>query len=141
MINTLGAVMGYYCVPLIANMIPSPFDNKHTLTQGSEVSFFQRCIASFLDFGFVFCTCILMIVYIPCLKTFLFQGRSLWRFPIFYILFLTIAVIYAMLFQGGTLGIKLTGLRLVTAGGEGASRFRCAMRFLIICTSVIAIPF
>jgi glycopeptide antibiotics resistance protein len=140
-INTLGAIVGYYCVPLIARFLPTPFDDEHMLTQGSEVSFFQRCVASLIDFAIVLCACILTIVCVPSLKTFLAEGRSLWRFPAFYILFLGIAALYAMLFRGGTLGNKLTGLRLMTAGGKAASRLRCAMRFLTICTSVIAIPF
>ena len=141
MINTLGAVVGYYCVPMLANIVPTPFDEKHNLAQGSEVSFFQRCTASLIDFGFVLCTCILLIVCVPCLKELLSLGNSLWRFPVFYILFLVVAGVYGILFEGGSLGNRLTGLRLMTKGGETASRFRCAMRLLIICTSVIAIPF
>lgn len=140
-INTLGAVAGYCCVPLIAKLLPDPFDDKHMLAQGSEVSFLQRCVASLIDLGLVLGACILVIVGVPSLKAFLTSERSLWRFPVFYILFLTIALAYGLLFKGGTLGSKLTGLRLMTVGGEGASRFRCATRFVIICTSVIAIPF
>ena len=140
-INTLGAVVGYFCVPLASKWIPTPFDDKHMLSQGSEVSFLQRCVASLLDFGLVLCACILVIVCVPGLKTFLVEGSSLWRFPVFYILFLVIAALYPIIWKGGTLGNKVTGLRLMMAGGKSASRFRCAMRFVTIASSVIAIPF
>lgn len=141
MINTLGALIGYFCVPVLSRILPTPFDDKHTLVQGSEVSFFQRCVAVLIDLCLVFSISIFMIRCIPFLREVLSKSSSLWRFPAFYILFLAVGAVYAMLFQGGTLGSKLTGLRLMTKGGESASRFRCAMRFLIICTSVIAIPF
>ena len=72
---------------------------------------------------------------------FLTQHNSLWRFPIFYVLFLAVAVVYTMICNGRTLGNRLTGLSLMTMGGKRASCFRCAMRLLIICTSVIALPF
>lgn len=140
-INTLGAVIGYYFVPLLSRFLPTPFDDKHKLVQGSEVSFFQRFIAALIDFCLVFCATILVISSVPRLRVFLTQSSSLWRFPAFYMLFLLIGVTYAMLFKGGTAGTKLTGLRLMTKGGKSASRLRGAMRFLIICTSVIAIPF
>ncbi|MBR5231476.1 MAG: VanZ family protein [Clostridia bacterium] len=140
-INTLGAFIGYYCAPLLSPVLPSPFDAKHNLAQGSEVSFFQRCAASLIDFGIVLCTSILVIVGIPPLRKVLSHSVSLWRFPHFYLLFLAIGAVYGLLFPGGTPGSRLTGLRLMTKGGKSASRFRCAARFLIICTSVIAIPF
>lgn len=140
-INTLGAFIGYMCVPIIAKIIPTPFDDKHKLTQGSEVSFIQRCVASLIDFGLVFCACVAVIGCVPSLRAFLVQGNSLWKFPVFYMLFFVIVGVYGMLFQGGSLGNRLTGLRLMTKGGKKASRFRCAMRLLIVYTSVIAIPF
>lgn len=140
-INTLGTFIGYYCVPMVSRILPTPFNDNRRLLQGSEASFFQRCLATLIDFCFVLCISILAIVCIPSLREFLTQGNSLWRFPVFYLLFIVVAVAYAMLFAGGTLGSKLTGLRLMTKGGTRASRFHCAMRLLIICTSVIAIPF
>ena len=141
MINTFGAFIGYFCVPILSRILPTPFDDKHTLVQGSEVSFFQRCVAALIDVCLVLCSCMLVLVCVPGLRGYLSQSSSLWRFPIFYVLFLVIGAAYAMLFTGGTLGSKLTGLRLMTKGGKCASRFHCAMRFLMICTSVIAIPF
>ena len=140
-INTLGAFIGYYCVPILSRILPTPFDEEHKLAQGSEVSFSQRCVATLIDFCFVLCISICVIVCMPRLRAFLTQGSSLWRFPVFYLLFLAIALLYAMPFVGGTIGSKLTGLRLMTKGGKRASRFHGAMRLLIICTSVIAIPF
>ena len=141
MINTLGAFIGYFCVPLLSPVLPTPFDAKHNLAQGSEVSFFQRCVATLIDFGFVLVTSILIIVCVPFLRKVLSYSSSLWKFPNFYLLFLAVGAVYGMLFRGGTLGSRLTGLRLMTKGGKSASRFRCAMRFLVICTSIIAIPF
>ena len=141
MINTLGTFIGYYCVPFISHILPTPFEEGHSLLQGSEASFFQRCIATLIDFCLVLCISIFVIVGIPPLRAFLTQGGSLWRFPVFYLLFLAIAAAYAMPFTGGTPGSRLTGLRLMTNGGKRASRFHCAMRLVIICTSVIAIPF
>ena len=140
-INTLGAFIGYYCVPLLSRMLPTPFDDKHRLQQGSEASFFQRCIATLIDFCLVLSVSIFIIIHIPHLRMFLTQHNSLWRFPIFYVLFLAVAVVYTMICNGRTLGHRLTGLRLMTMGGKRASCFRCAMRLLIICTSVIALPF
>lgn len=49
--------------------------------------------------------------------------------------------IYALLLDGGTIGTKLAGLTLLKRGGTRASRPRCAARFCLIISSVIAIPF
>lgn len=141
MINTLGALIGYFTVPLLARILPNPKESKRQLVQGSEVSFFQRCGATFIDFSFVFCIVALPIICIAPLGDFFIRGRSLLRFPAFFTLFLAVGAAYASITSGGTLGQRITGLRLLTKRGKRASRLQSAARFSLIFSSIIAIPF
>lgn len=140
-INTLGAWIGYLITPLLSRVLPDPYGGRHQLVQGSEVAFLQRCAATLIDFSLVLMLSISCIVGIPPLRALFFHSGPISDFPYFYVLFLVIGGLYAMLLQGGTLGTRLTGLRLMARGGRSASRPRCAMRFIVICTSIIAIPF
>lgn len=115
-INTLGALVGYLIVPSISRFLPSPFEDKYELVQGSEVAFLQRLAAAAIDFSIVLCTAITGIVSVPALRNYFSHSTSLWRFPLFYILFLSVGAVYAMPLPGGTPGIRLTGLRLMTEG-------------------------
>lgn len=140
-INTFGAFVGYVLTPLVTRFLPSPFEAKQELVQGSEVSFFQRVAATAIDFCLVLAISISGIVCLPPLRSLFSQIGSLGRFPLFYILFLAIGAVYALLLKQGTAGIRLTHLQLMSKGGKPVSRLRCSMRFLVICSSVIAIPF
>lgn len=140
-INTLGAIIGYLLVPVLIRIIPRPEDSKRQLVQGSEVSFFHRCISMVIDFIIVFIVTTTVVVCIPDLRNFLTGDESLLRFPAFYFLFLLIGFAYAMFFRGGTLGNRITGLRLMKKGGRTAPRIATAMRSTVIYTSIFAIPF
>lgn len=140
-INTLGAVVGWLCTPLAARLLPSPFESRRELVLGSEVAFPQRCVATAIDVCLVLLTVLLGITLIPPLKGLFAQSGPLRRFPLFYLVFIAVAALYALLLPEGTPGIRLTQLRLLGKGGRRISRMRCALRFVTICTSVIALPF
>ena len=140
-INTLGAVIGFYVTPLFARFLPPPRDSGRQLVQGSEVSLFQRCVAFFIDVCVVLGALVAVMIGVPSLREFFIQGNHFLRFPAFYILFMIFGAGYSLLFTGGSMGTKLTGLTLMTKSGKRASRLRCAMRFCLINSSVIAIPF
>ena len=140
-INTLGAIIGFWITPLLSGLLPDPQKNGRQLVQGSEVSLFQRCVAFFIDDCFILVASVATIAAVPFLRQFLMQSNHFFRFPVFYILFLLLGGCYSLLFAGGSPGAKLTGLMLMTKGGERASRGRCAMRFCLINSSVIANPF
>lgn len=141
MVNTLGAWIGYLIVPYILRFLPSLSADDQKLAPGSEVSFFHRCTATAIDFCLVLCVSIAGIVYITPLKDLFSQSSTLGKFPLFYILFLAVGVIYSMLLKGGTLGTKLMHLRLMAKGGMPIPRIRCSLRFALICICVIAIPY
>ena len=63
------------------------------------------------------------------------------RFPLFFALFLAIAMIYSFLLGGRTLGYRLTGLRLMTGVGLDAKRMKCVMRTMLMYICVFSIPF
>ena len=140
-INTLGAVIGFLAVPCLTRILPAPRDSGRQLVQGSEVSLFQRCVAFLIDAFFVFGASAIAILCIPPFRSFFIQGTHFLRFPAFYILFMLLGGAYSSLLVGGTIGTRITGLRLMTSSGNVASRLRCAMRFCLIVSSVIAIPF
>lgn len=140
-INTLGAFVGYSIVPMLSHILPSPFGSEYNLVQGSEVAFPQRCAAVIIDVSLVAVISVSMILCCPPVRSLFSLAGSLWRFPLFYILFLAIAVAYTMLFGDKTLGIRMLHLRLMAKGGKGASRLLCSLRFATICTSMIALPF
>lgn len=140
-INTLGAVIGYFAVPLVSRMLPEPRDAGCQLAQGSEVSFFQRAIATLIDICIVFSILLLLILPIPPLRSFFADSGRLLRFPVFYIAFMAVGAGYSALLVGGTVGTRLTGLVLMARGGRKASRGKCSARFCLINAAVVAIPF
>lgn len=140
-INTLGVLIGYWSMPCISRFLPALSAKQQTAIPGSEVAFLHRCVATAIDFCLVLCISIIGIVYIPPLRVLFSHCGTLTKFPLFYILFLAVGVLYAMILKGKTLGIKLTHLQLMSRGGKPISRMRCSLRFTVICTSVIAIPF
>ena len=141
-INTLGAYLGYVTAPLISGLLPRVSDAKNQrLVQGSEVAFEQRAIAAVIDFMAVLAAAVLVIVCVPVLKTPMTSKASLMRFPLFFALFMVIAVLYSVLLGEKTLGYRLTGLRLMTGNGLTANRMQCLMRTLLMYIGVFSIPF
>ena len=82
-----------------------------------------------------------LIVCVPALQAPMTSRASLMRFPLFFILFMLIAVAYSFLLGGGTLGYRLAGLRLMTGRGLTASRLKCVLRTLLMYIGVFSIPF
>ena len=140
-VNTLGALIGYWLMPRMSRLLPALSVKQQTAVAGSEVSFLHRCVATAIDLCLVLCIGIAGIVYIPPLKALFSQCGTLTKFPLFYILCLSVGFLYSMILKGETLGSKLTQLRIMARGGKRISRIQCALRFTFICTSVIAIPF
>lgn len=141
-INTLGAYCGYVVAPLFAKLLPRISDSKsQRLVQGSEVAFFQRAIAVAIDFLVILVAAILVIVSVPGLQTPMTSHASLMRFPLFFVLFIGIAVLYILLAGGRTPGYRLTGLRLMTGNNLDANRLQCILRTLLMYIGVFSIPF
>ena len=141
-INTSGALLGYVIAPLVSCLLPVVSDTKnHRLVQGSEVAFAQRAIAAGIDFFTVLAGSILIIVCVPALQAPMTSHQSLLRFPLFFCLFMGIAVLYSFLAKGRTLGYRIAGLRLMTGKGIPASRRQCVMRTLLMYIGVFSIPF
>lgn len=141
-INTLGAYLGYVVAPLISGLLPRISDKQNQrLVQGSEVAFAQRAIAAAMDFLIILSGAVLVIVCVPALQATMTSRASLMRFPLFFILFMAIAVLYSFLLGGGTLGYRLAGLRLMTGRGLTASRLKCVLRTLLMYIGVFSIPF
>ena len=141
-INTLGAYLGYVVAPLISGLLPGISDKQNQrLVQGSEVAFAQRAIAAAMDFLIILSGAVLVIVCVPALQAPMTSKASLMRFPLFFILFMLIAVAYSFLLGGGTLGYRLAGLRLMTGRGLTASRLKCVLRTLLMYIGVFSIPF
>ena len=141
-INTFGAFLGYVLAPLISGLLPGVSDTKNQrLVQGSEVAFAQRAIAAAIDFLAVLAAAVLIIVCVPALQTSMAGRQSLLRFPMFFGLFMVIAVLYSFLVKGRTLGYRLTGLRLMTENGMPAKRWQCIVRTLLMYIGIFSIPF
>lgn len=141
-VNTFGAYLGYLLAPVISKMLPGISDTKNLrLVQGSEVAFFQRAIASAIDFLIVLAAAILVIVLVPALQTPMVSRASLMRFPLFFALFMGIAVLYALLIGSHTLGFRLTGLHLKTRSNLDANRLQCVLRTLLMYIGIFSIPF
>lgn len=141
-INTLGAYCGYMIAPYLSMLMPSISDNEtHRLVQGSEVAFFQRAIAAAIDFFVVLAAAILIIVSVPELQVPMTSRASLVRFPLFFIMFIGIAVLYSLLLGYRSLGYRLTGLRLMTGNNLDANRLQCVLRTLLMYIGVFSIPF
>ena len=141
-INTSGAYLGYVIAPLISRLLPKVSDTKNQrLVQGSEVAFTQRAIAAAIDFLAVLAGAVLVIVCVPALQTPMTSHDSLMRFPLFFALFMAIAVLYSVLLGGRTLGYRFTGLQLMAGGNSSASRMQCALRTVLMYVGVFSIPF
>lgn len=141
-INTLGAYLGYLSAPLISRALPKVSDTKQQrLVQGSEVAFIQRAIAAAVDFLAVLMVSVLVIYLIPSLEAPMTSRDPLMRFPLFFGLFLGIAVFYSILLGDKTLGYRLTGLRLMTAHAKNATRIQSVCRTLLLYVCIFSIPF
>lgn len=140
-INTLGALVGYLITPLITKLLPSARDSGRQLVQGSEASFFQKCVAAIIDLSFILVATVAPIALIPPLRALAIESDALYRFPVIFGIFLIVAAVYSSLLSGGTLGHRLTGLRLLSKGGKLSSRPRTAARSLAVYATVVGIPF
>lgn len=139
-INTLGALVGYLITPLAAKLLPSMRDSGRQLVQGSEASFFQRGVATFIDLAFILAANVAILTAVPPLRE-IAQGTSLYKFPMIFGVFTITSVIYSGIFTGGTLGHRLTGLRLLSKGALPSSRVRTAARSLAVYAAVVGFPF
>ena len=141
-INTLGAYLGYIIAPFLSKLLPRISDSKtHRLVQGSEVAFFQRAIAAAIDFLIIFAAAVLVILLVPPLQVPMTSHDSLMRFPLFFALFMGMAVLYTLLAGSRTLGYRVTGLRLMTGNNSGAKRLQCVLRTLLMYIGIFSIPF
>ena len=139
-INTLGAIVGYFITPLILRIIPKLDDGSKQVTQGSEASFFQRCAATLSDIVIISVISVALIACIPPIREMLSNNDSLFRIPIFLGIFLFIGALYSFILSENMLGYKLTGLKLLQKGGKKVSRLRAALRSLVIYSLVVGIP-
>ena len=139
-INTLGAIVGYFITPLILRIIPKLDDGSKQVTQGSEASFFQRCAATLSDIVIISVISVTLIACIPPAREMLSNNDSLFRIPIFWGIFLVIGALYSFILSENMLGYKLTGLKLLQKGGKRVSRLRAALRSVVIYSLVVGIP-
>ena len=139
-INTLGAIVGYFITPLILRIIPKLDDGSKQVTQGSEASFFQRCAATLSDIVIISVISVTLIACIPHIREMLSNNDSLFRIPIFLGIFLLIGALYSFILSENMLGYKLTGLKLLQKGGKKVSRLRAALRSVVIYSLVVGIP-
>ena len=139
-INTLGAVVGYWIFPLIVRALPKAEDTNHQLTQGSEASFFQRCAATLIDMMITFVISVLFIICISPVRTLLTENDTLFRIPVFLGIFILVGAIYSFVLSDRMLGYRLTALKLLQKGGQRVSRIRAAMRSVFIYSIVVGIP-
>ncbi|MBO7252323.1 MAG: VanZ family protein [Oscillospiraceae bacterium] len=141
-INTLGAYLGYLAAPYVSRLLPRVSDTRNQrLVQGSEVAFAQRAIASAMDIAVVLICSIGVILLVPGLQAPMTSRESLMRFPLFFGLFMAIALLYSLLFREGTLGYRLTGLRLMTGSGRKPTLLQCVGRTALMYIGVFSIPF
>lgn len=139
-INTLGALVGYLITPLAVRLLPSARDSGRQLVRGSEASFFQRSVATLIDLAFILVATVAAISAIPPLRA-LAKGDSLYKFPVIFGVFLLVSAIYSCILTGGTLGHRLTGLRLLCKGGRQSLRLRTVARSLTVYSAVVGFPF
>lgn len=139
-INTLGAVVGYWIFPLIVRALPKAEDTNHQLTQGSEASFFQRCAATLIDMMITFVISVLLIICIFPVRTLLTEHDTLFRIPVFLGIFILVGAIYSFVLSDRMLGYRLTSLKLLQKGGQKVSRIRAAVRSVFIYSIVLGIP-
>ena len=139
-INTLGAIVGYFITPLILRIIPKLDDGSKQVTQGSEASFFQRCAATLSDIVIISVISVTLIACISPAREMLSNNDSLFRIPIFLGIFLLIGALYSFILSENMLGYKLTGLKLLQKGGKRVSRLRAALRSVVIYSLVVGIP-
>lgn len=142
MINTLGTYIGYLLVkPILRYHHPKVNRKELHLMQGSEVAFLQRTIAAIIDFLVVSLLAYGLIVQLPGVYRVLTRGTILQRFPLFFVLFIGVAVVYAGVFGTKTIGYLVTGLRLLTTGSKPASRGQCIRRVILLYAGVFSLPF
>lgn len=142
MVNTLGSVLGYMVAPVFEKILPNHSGEKENrLVQGSEVAFIQRAIAASIDFLIILMITIFIITGIPALHKILTQGHLLQRFPFFYLLIMSVMILYTALFKSRTIGYRITGLQLMTSTSKPVSRLQSIRRMCLLYTGVISIPF
>ena len=139
-INTLGAVVGYFITPLMLRILPKLDDGSKQVTQGSEASFFQRCAATLSDIVIISVISVTLIACIPPVREMLSNNDSLFRIPIFLGIFLLVGALYSFILSENMLGYKLTGLKLLQKGGKRVSRLRASMRSVVVYSIVVGIP-
>lgn len=139
--NTLGSFLGFLVYPLLIKILPPPADTGGGLVRGSEVSFSQRAVAAIIDFSLTLGAMLAVICFVPTFRSFIANMSPILKFPVFFAVFIFFSVIYSLILAGGTLGHRIVGLRLLTKGGERASRGQTALRSLMIYVCVFSIPF
>ena len=139
-INTLGAVVGYFITPLMLRILPKLDDGSTQVTQGSEASFFQRCAATLSDIVIISVISVTLAACIPPVREMLSNNDSLFRIPIFLGIFLLVGALYSFILSENMLGYKLTGLKLLQKGGKRVSRLRASMRSVVVYSIVVGIP-
>ena len=139
-INTLGAVVGYFITPLMLRILPKLDDGSKQVTQGSEASFFQRCAATLSDIVIISVISVTLAACIPPVREMLSNNDSLFRIPIFLGIFLLVGALYSFILSENMLGYKLTGLKVLQKGGKRVSRLRASMRSVVVYSIVVGIP-
>lgn len=139
-INTLGAAVGYWMLPLISRFLPKNEDGVQQITQGSEASFFQRCAATAGDIVIISMISVLLIICIPSVRAILSNEETLLRIPIFLGIFILVGSLYSFILADHMFGYKLTGLKLLQKGGKKVSRLRASARSVVIYSLVVGIP-
>jgi glycopeptide antibiotics resistance protein len=139
-INTLGAVVGYFIFPLVFRILPKVDDGNNQVTQGSEASFFQRCAATLSDIVIICVISVLLIACIPPIRTLISTNYRLLNIPVFLGIFILVGALYSFILSDKMLGYKLTGLKLFQKGGKRVTRLRASMRSVVVYLMVVGIP-
>ena len=142
MINTLGAVVGYWLTPAAARVLPGYTQlKKLRLVLGSEVSFRRRFLSGTIDMAVV----LLLSMVLSGLLAVLLGRTVTENWKILHLgafgMVMLVAAVYSLLCGQATLGNRLTGLRLMQETGEAATRLQSAYRMVLEHVCVTAIPF
>jgi glycopeptide antibiotics resistance protein len=139
-INTLGAVVGYFIFPLVFRILPKVDDGNNQVTQGSEASFFQRCAATLSDIVIICVISVVLIACIPPIRRLISTNYRLLNIPVFLGIFILVGALYSFILSDSMLGYKLTGLKLFQKGGKRVTRLRASMRSVVVYLMVVGIP-
>lgn len=143
--NTLGVVIGYAIVPLLARFLPSPSaQTPNRLALGLEVSLRRRFLAAVVDNLIVLLPMALCILIVPQWKSAVFSGNmSQWFLPVFGLytcLMLLTTGLGVRLFHGKTIGYRIFGLQLHANERPAPSLLQCLLRALLSYGGVLAMP-